>query len=132
MSRMIVADTSVWVEFFRARGSREQLELDRLLVQDQVATVGPVIAELLQGARNSQEFERIRDHLVPLPYERETIDTWITVGSLSFQLRRAGVTLGMMDLLIAALALEANHEVYTLDEHFQRVPGLRLHQAGAA
>jgi hypothetical protein len=36
----------------------------------------------------------------------------------------------MADLLIAVLAMEPDCPVYTLDEHFQRVPGLRLHQVG--
>ena len=35
----------------------------------------------------------------------------------------------LTDLLIAALALEGEHQVFTLDDHFQRVPGLRLYEA---
>ena len=36
------------------------------------------------------------------------------------------------DVNNAALALEHDHQVYTQDEHFQRVPELRLYEVGAS
>lgn len=36
------------------------------------------------------------------------------------------------DLLIASLAMEYGHQVYTLDDHFQRVLGLRLYEVGVS
>lgn len=38
----------------------------------------------------------------------------------------------LVDLLVATLVLEDGHEVCTPDEHFQRVPGLRLYEAKTA
>ncbi|MBI4337181.1 MAG: PIN domain-containing protein [Chloroflexi bacterium] len=125
---MVIVDTSVWVQFLRVKGSLEHLELDRLLVRGQAAVVGVVLAEVLQGARSQQEFEGLRQRLWAVPYVGETRETWVHVGSLSYQLRQQGLALAPVDLLIAALALEHGHEVYTLDEHFQRVPGVKLHQ----
>ncbi len=45
------------------------------------------------------------------------------------QLRGQGRLIPLTDLIIASLALEGDHQVFTLDEHFQRVPGLKLHEA---
>ena len=93
--------------------------------------VGVVMAELLQGARNPQEYEELGVRLAGLPSVSETKNTWVQVGPLSYRLRQEGLAVGVVDLLVAALALEHGHEVYTLDEHFQRIPGLRLHEVGA-
>ena len=89
--------------------------------------VGPVLAEVIQGARSQEELEWLRRRLSALPFALETEETWVRVGRLSHQLRRQGSTVGLVDLLIASLALEHGHQVYTLDHHFQRVPGLRLY-----
>lgn len=103
-----------------------------MLRANEVLIGGVVIAEVLQGAQSEQEFTSIRDQLVVLPYIEEAQETWAAVGALSYQLRQRGVTVGLIDLLIATLALENDAEVYTLDEHFQLVPGLRLHGVAAA
>ncbi len=125
---MVIVDTSIWVQFFKKNNSKERRELDLLLVQNEVLMVGVVLAEVLQGARNQHEFERLRDHLSTLPYAQETRDTWTLIGALSYQLRQNGATLSLIDLLIAALAIQRKCEVYTLDQHFARVPGLTLHK----
>ena len=127
---MIIIDTSVWVQGFRLRAAPERLEVDRLLARDEAAVVGVVLAEVLQGARNPREFEELRGWLTALPYLEETRDTWARVGGLSYQMHRNGTPVSLLDLVIAALALEDNCAVYTLDEHFQRIPGLQLHQVG--
>ena len=46
---------------------------------------------------------------------------------LSFDLKRTGLTTALSDLLIAAVALENDLEVYAIDSDFERVPGLKLH-----
>lgn len=54
--------------------------------------------------------------------------TWKSAGELSASLRREGLTLPLSDLVIAALAFEHRCEVFTLDPHFEQVPGLTLHR----
>ena len=124
---MVIVDTSVWVKALRTGRSEERRELDRLLAAEEVVIVGPVLAELLQGSRNRQECEELHRRLSALHYAAETQQIWARVGSLSFQLRQGGDAVGLVDLLIAALATEYGHELYTLDQHFQCIPGLRLH-----
>lgn len=34
-----------------------------------------------------------------------------------------------MDIIIAAIALEHDAEVFTIDPHFRRIPGLKLHRS---
>ena len=124
---MIIVDTSVWMQAFNVDNSVEHREVDRLLAQRNVAMVGIVLAEILQGARNVPEFERLQEQLTSLPYCAETQTTWTKVGNLSYGLKRRGLTVGIADLLIGSLAIEYGHQVYSLDEHFQRIPSLKLH-----
>lgn len=126
-SPMVIVDTSVWLQFFRLQPSSVKKEMDRLRARGEIAIVGVVLAEVLQGARTQREAEQLSAGLKGFPYLAETQETWMRVGELARQLRQKGVTVPILDLLIAALALEHGCEVYTLDEHFERVPGLTLH-----
>ena len=127
---MVIVDTSVWVHFFRSRGSPEHREVDRLLTREEVVMVGPIMAEILQGARSIEEFDQLRIRLAALPYVEATLETWSRSGALSYQLRQQGNTIGLVDLLISALALEHGHRIYSRDEHFERVPELELYEPG--
>lgn len=127
---MIIVDTSVWIQAFRVDASPERSQVDSLLAGGEAAIVGIVLAEVLQGSRTDVEFSSLHSRLTALPYLQETAQTWVEASRLSFELRQDGITIPVPDLLIAALALEGDHELYTLDEHFQRIPGLKLYEVG--
>lgn len=124
---MVIADTSVWIPFFNRPDSPEKLALDRLIDADEVALVGVVLAELLQGCRTSTERATLSESLLALFYFEVTQATWLRTGDLSAQLLRKGVTLPLSDLLIATLAIEHDCRVYSLDTHFKKIPDLRLY-----
>jgi len=123
---MVIADTSVWIPFFNRPNSREKQTLDLLIDADDVALVGIVLAELLQGCRSHQERDELKDGLLALPYLEVTQSTWVNAGALSAGLLRKGITLPLSDLIIAALAIEHHCPVYSLDDHFRKIPDLPL------
>ncbi len=125
---MILPDTSVWIEYFRRRESPTQVELRHLLERDQVIVAGVVLTELLRGARSEGEFEFLTRTLGLLPQAEVSEDTWVRCGEVSYSLMRQGTTIGLVDALIAAMALDGGHDVYALDSDFHLIPGLRLHQ----
>jgi len=124
---MVIADTSVWIPFFNRPDSPEKISLDRLIDTDEVALVGVVLAELLQGCRTLTERATLSESLLALFYFEVTQTTWLRTGDLSAQLLRKGVTLPLSDLLIATFAIEQDCRVYSLDTHFKKIPGLRLY-----
>lgn len=124
---MVIADTSVWIPFFNRSDSHEKAVLDLLIDADDVALVGVVLAEVLQGCRTTAERETLSEALSALPYFEVTSSTWIRTGDLSAQLLRKGVTLPLSDLLIAVLAIEHGCRVYSLDAHFKKIPGVSLY-----
>ncbi len=124
---MVIADTSVWIPFFNRPDSPEKTALDLLIDADEVALVGVVLAELLQGCRTPSERDALSDALLALPYYEVTQSTWLKTGDLSAALLRKGVTLPLSDLIIAALAIERDCRIYSLDTHFKKIPGLPLY-----
>ena len=129
MSTKIIVDTSVWIEFFRHAESAVSLHVRSLLRSRQVILVGMVLAEIIQGVRNSREAKIVRQHFAALPFMEASRDAWERAGEISAGLRKNGITIPLSDLLIAAVALSEACEVFTLDPHFESVPKLRLHQA---
>jgi len=126
---MVIADTSVWIPFFNDPESPEKREICTLIDADRLILVGVVLAELLQGCRTSKEAQTILSALAGLRYLETSFAGWKKTGEISASLRHRGITLPFSDLVIAALALEHNCHVFTLDPHFDLVPGLVLHKA---
>lgn len=125
----VVVDTSVWVQYFRDPQSAHGDEVERLIGAGEVALVGVVYTELVRGARDERELLLLKHRLEALPFIEVSREIWRRAGELLFQLRRQGVSVPLPDAIIAAIALEGGHQLYTLDEHFQRVPGLRVYEA---
>lgn len=127
MNTGIIVDTCVWIEFFREPESELTLHLKSLLRERKVIMVGMVMAEILQGVKSPKEAKLVEQNLAKLPYLDITQDIWVTAGKISSFLRSAGNTIPLSDLIIAAMALSGNHEIFTVDQHFNKIDGLRLH-----
>ncbi len=121
----VLLDTSVWVDALRGRTSEIVSVSQALLNEDRVLTCGPVIFEIKRGLRppERKKILPLFDALIRLSVE-ETI--WDAAGDLDATLRKKGITLPPMDVLIAQTCLHHKVFLYTLDEHFRSVPKLKL------
>lgn len=124
---MVIADTSLWIEYFKGGDEPARAGLRTLIRTEQVVLVGVVLAELLQGCRSSEEADTILSNLAGLRYLETGFSTWKRAGEFSASLRRKGITLPLSDLIIGALAIEHGYRVYTLDTHFKQIPNLKLY-----
>jgi len=123
---VVVADTSVWIEYLQGGQEAARAALRGLIRTEQVVLVGVVLAELLQGCRSPQEREMILANLTGLPFLDAKFSTWQRAGDLSASLRRQGLTIPLTDLVIGVLALEHRCQLFTLDPHFDHIPDLSL------
>ena len=125
---MVVVDSTLWIDFFRGSNEPGRAALRQLIRAHQAVLTGIVLAELLQGCRTPGEVNTVLDHVSALPFLEMSFSVWRRVGELSSGLRRKGTTIPLTDLIIAALAMEHDAEVFTTDPHFQKIPGLTLHR----
>lgn len=118
-----IVDTSVWIDFFKGIPSVKGF-FEKLVARDKVFTAGPILFELLQGIKSSEEKDQVKEALLSLQYLELTPRDWEGAALLSRELRAKGITIPMTDLLIAQLARTRNLEVISFDLHFDQVPEL--------
>lgn len=110
---MIILDTSVWIEFFKAHPP--YFEIIRELIEgQQVLAVECIFGELLQGARNKREREVIGDYWDNLPKAEEG-DVWIEAGIYSSENKLISKGIGLIDSVIIITSQKNNATLWTLD-----------------
>ncbi|MEL6338730.1 MAG: PIN domain-containing protein [Myxococcota bacterium] len=117
----VVVDTSIWSKVLRRRKrgvSRHAEELRELIDEGRVALLGPVRQELLSGVKTQTQFDQLRDTMRAFPdIQLETED--FEEAALAFTACRAkGIQGSNTDLLICAVAIRREYEVFTSDEDF--------------
>ena len=125
---MVIADTSAWIAYQTKPDSKFGRQFDSLLAGDEIVMVGPVLAELLQGAGSESEFSFFAERLGALAFLDADQDTWIRAGELNYQLRVQGKIISMADLIVSALAVQHGIPVYTKTRDYQEVPGLQIYK----
>lgn len=119
MTGPVLADTSVWVGFLR-RGPALAPAFARALEERRVVTVGPVVAELLQGLAAESRTE-IEQRLGALPFVPLGRREWIIAGRVAGALRGRGTPVNLVDVAIAAAARSAAIPVLTADRDFLKI-----------
>ena len=110
-------DTSIWIPAFRRNGPPVvKSRVDTLIADNQAAINGVIKAELLQGAKNDQEFHRIQINLDSLHF-LNSID-WNRVGEIAYQLRKRGTSIPLPDVMIAVQAELSECILLHADSHF--------------
>lgn len=121
--RVICVDTSVWVEALRDTDGEVARHLAQLLEADLVVLPAPVRIEVLSGA-SRRDFARLSEGfagvpgLVPGPGAWQRLEGWVKDAVI------AGQRFGVMDLLIAAMAMEHEAPVWSLHADFNRMEKL--------
>ncbi|MBM3676839.1 MAG: PIN domain-containing protein [Actinobacteria bacterium] len=132
----VLVDTSVWSLAFRRDASEaapEAAVLRRLLEgRDLVVTTGLVLQELLQGFAGARARAAIVSRFGALPFLSPSRGDHVAAADLRTTCRRAGVQLGTIDALVAALCIRNDLTLLTADGDFLHAAGvvpLRLFHA---
>jgi len=124
----VLLDTSVWVDALRGRTATVVEAVRDLLREDRVVSCDVVGAELRVGLRD-RERRKVLDLFNAVPNVSVESADWEAAGDLGARLRLRGVTLPLTDLLVAEVCLRHEIELFSLDGHFEHVPGLKLRRA---
>jgi len=115
-------DTSAWILVLRPNAPEKAKTLvDELLAADRAATTDVIFLELLAGSKTEGEFQELRQDLEAVIYFPITPELWINAARLYFALRKKGITVPTMDVLIATTALENGAGVVHADKHFEMI-----------
>ena len=116
-----LVDTTVWVVYLRGLDVSVKETLTGLIAEEKVFISEVIIMEILRGAKSERAFRILREDLLALPQLETSHEVWEEAWSISFRLRRKGVTIPFTDTLIAATALHYRCALLHVDRHFELV-----------
>ena len=123
---MILVDTSVWVDVFRDATGAVRDALRRLTDDEAVVLTRFNQLELLQGARDENEWNALAAYLREQDYLEAEADTWRNAARIYFDLRRQGRTVrSPIDCCIAELARRHDALLVHRDRDFVTIAEVR-------
>ena len=117
---MILVDSSVWIDYFNGRRTRQTDYLDGLLGNDVAATGDLILVEVLQGFRADADLAAARDAMSRLPsfdlLGRERVDR---AAGRYRELRAAGVPpRKTVDVVIGSFCIDEGLPLLFSDRDF--------------
>src|SRR3989338_1586195 len=126
---MTCLETTFLIDLLRGSPSVKIVK-DQLSKEENLTIALPSIMELWIGAllskHNETEKEKIHELLESfdlLPFDVESAKT---AAEIQYALLQKGAPIQLTDTMIAAIAQVHGHVLVTRDEHFARIPGLRV------
>jgi predicted nucleic acid-binding protein len=131
---VILVDTSVLSFAYRRtdRGGRSPFATQFATLVEKgspIVVPGIVLQEILSGVREEVQFNRLRAAVEVFPIALASRGDHLTAAKVRNLLSRRGVTAASVDVLIAAMAIRRNADLFTLDgdlESFAEFLPLRL------
>lgn len=120
---MILVDTTVWVDLFGERDTKGTRSLVAAIEEEEdLATCGLVMTEVLQGVRHERMFSRIESILQDLIYLPMSQATFIAAARMYRECRKKGVTIRKpVDCMIAATCIEHAAFILHNDRDFDHI-----------
>lgn len=88
MKYKYIADTSIWIEYFRQKTVVDFI--DNALDSGNLAIIGPIITELLQRIKSADETASVLSCIDAVPIIETSTSLWIAAGVLANELTGRG------------------------------------------
>jgi predicted nucleic acid-binding protein len=118
---MIVVDSSVWIDFFNGKITKQTNLLDSLLGREPIVIGDLVLTEVLQGFREDKDYRRAKELLDYLLF-RPMVGRELAVRAAENyrRLRKKGITVAKtIDVIIATFCIESNLPLLHCDRDFE-------------
>ena len=130
---MVVADTSVWIDYVNGIDTTYTNALDYELHQNHVITGDLIITEFLQGFRNDRDFEAAKEIINSLIYCDMLGKDMALKSAMNFRfLRKKGITIRKTaDIIIGTFCIEHELPLLHNDQDFEPIEkhlGLRIYK----
>ncbi len=126
---MIVVDTSVWIDYFANRASKETELLEQLTGDSEIILGDLVLVEVLQGLKDGPHLKLVQAVLSPLSVKSLCGPEIAPIAAANYRkLRQNGITIrGAIDVIIATWCIENGAMLLHNDRDFammEKVIGL--------
>ena len=120
---MIVADTSVWIDYVNGAITPQTDMLDSELRHSRVATGDLIMVEFLQGFRSDTQFQLAKRMMDALEYHDLVGKELALMAAQNFRkLRKHGITIRKtIDVLIATFCIEYGFEILHNDRDIDKI-----------
>lgn len=120
MDSLFLVDTSAWIYALRKDYlPKIKSYIEKLIEEDRVVINSIIKLELLAGTRTKKEFSRLKLRLDALPEIEINQAVWETAQIMAFDLRRKGVEIPLIDILILSSGKSSNFTLVHRDKHFE-------------
>ena len=92
--------------------------MDELLGNDRAALIGHIAAEILQGFPREAQADYVASLLRGVLWIEVIREDWVAAARLGRRCAAAGNQLPLSDLVLAAVAIRTEAEIFTSDPHF--------------
>ncbi len=118
---MIVVDSSVWIDYFNGKITRQTNLLDSLLGREAVVVGDIILTEVLQGFREDRDVNKARELLDYLLFRPMLGRELASKSAENYRhLRKRGVTVPKtIDVMIATFCIENNLPLLHSDKDFE-------------
>jgi len=117
-------DTSLWVDFTRARSPRTLKRfIAPFILHPDAHLAEPIVFEILRHA-TAAEAKQLVQQFQTLPMLATPPLLWTRAAELGQACRQKNIAVNSLDLLIATIALHHAAEVVTFDDDFQKIAGV--------
>ena len=120
---MVIADSSVWIDYFNGVESREADFLDDLLRRDFILIGDLILVEVLQGFDRDADFRRAQTLFGRLDCAEMAGYELALKNARNYRLlRQRGITVRKtIDVMIATFCIEHRHVLLHADRDFERM-----------
>lgn len=118
---MILVDSSVWIDYFNGTETLATKKLDNLLGVQPVCTGDLILAEVLQGFKQDQDYQAAKNLLCSLPVHAMLGVTLSLKSAENFRnFRKQGITIRKtIGTMIATFCIENELPLLHSDKDFQ-------------
>jgi hypothetical protein len=122
--KYVLVDTSAWIlALKKGTAVRARSVIDSLIAGGRIAIIPVIRLELLGGTKSQVEFQRLDRRLGALHQLPLAQSEWDESAGLAFKLRRMGMTIPYIDIIIAAVAILHGLPLIHADRHFDLIAG---------
>ncbi|MEZ5537982.1 MAG: PIN domain nuclease [Thiolinea sp.] len=117
---MILADTSVWIDYFNGRITPQTDLLDNAIIEGTLAMGDLIFLEILQGIKSDQEYQKVKTKLLLLDQHSLFNQGMIFKCAKNYRtLRKKGITIRKTnDVIIASFCIDRKFELLYCDRDF--------------